>query len=350
MSKLSILITKWALVLSLFSETALAKGLPRVILINSQNGEPYTSVQGFIENQLKDKGWIHGKNFEFVVHSLDHFEGLGKRLWEREKNNRVDLVITSGTFATKTMKELLYSEKPIGSKLSNGDSVIPVLFAVVTDPVGVGVIDNFKDAPKGNFSGVSYPAKVAERFRIIKKFIPNVKKMGLIYADMAQSDSYNAWVKEQLTAAEFKDLKVEFRKVPFIKGNGGHKRMAQLAKQHVEELNGMVDVFISPSDQMGTQDAFEKVMFENSKKPLVGISKKGVMQDWGASFSIFGDVLRGSQKVADMASEILNGKSLKTQIPEWPPVGVAVNKKKISKYGIKFTDEMKKLAEENIVE
>jgi len=40
-----------------------------------------------------------------------------------------------------------------------------------------------------------------------------------------QSQRYKGWVKK-----EFKNLAVLFREVPFVKSDGGHKRMTRVAK------------------------------------------------------------------------------------------------------------------------
>ena len=288
--------------------------------------------------ELESQGYAEGKNLNIKYWSLGNAEGRAKRAWLQEQSKNYDVVFVNGTVATLNFKEFAY-----------GNNKFKFVFGAVTDPVGVGVIDNFESAPKANFTGVCYPVKVEERLRFIQKVMPNAKNIGLIYADMPQSHSYVKWVEAALKLDEFKDLKFHFRKVDFVKSEGGHKRMTLLAKKHVKELDSKVDVFISPNDQMGVQEPFAKMVYETATKPLIGLGKKDVMQNWGATMSIYPSLEGAGNQIGKMIAKILKGAEVKEIIPQWPSFGVAFDLKKAKKLGFKIPADMVEKAGADVV-
>ncbi|SLM31391.1 ABC-type uncharacterized transport system periplasmic component-like protein (fragment) [Desulfamplus magnetovallimortis] len=211
-----------------------------LLIIDSQESEPYSSVREAMLLELSSLGYIEGKNLKTKYYSLGNYDGRSKSIWNvLEKKNSYDVIFLNGTIAVASFKELALDDQN------------KFVFASITDPVGVGVIEDFQNPPKHNFTGICYPVKVEDRLKFIQKVLPTAKTIGLIHADMPQSQSYKNWIEETLKKPEFQTLKVIFRDVEFVKSDGGHKRMTMLAKKHVEELDSQVDVFLSPNDQMG---------------------------------------------------------------------------------------------------
>ena len=156
----------------------------KLLIIDSQKGEPYKTVRESMLSELSKFGYKEGKNLIVKYHSIGNFEGRAINIWKKiESKKNYDVVFVNGTIAVKALKKVALDD-------SN-----KFVFAAVTDPVGVGVIDDFQNPPKYNFTGVCYPVKVEERLRFIKKVLPHVNKIALIYADMPQSDSYKKWVE-----------------------------------------------------------------------------------------------------------------------------------------------------------
>ncbi len=295
----------------------------KLLIIDSQKGEPYKTARESALAELKRRGYEEGENLVVKVYSLGNYEGTGNNIWKIEKQNQYDAILVNGTIATMSFKKLVFNNPKV-----------PVVFVAITDPVGVGVIDSFDTPPKSNFTGVCYPVPVAERLGFIRQVMPKVKKIGLVYADMPQSHSYLEWLQDALASEEFKDIELITRKVPFIKSEGGHKRMAMLAKSHIKELDPLVDVFMSPNDQMGVQRPFVEVVYETATKPLVGLGRKDVMEKWGATISIYPSMVSAGTKVGHKIVQLFQGVPIQDIYPEYPDSSVAFDLNKAEKFGI----------------
>ncbi len=311
----------------------------KLFMVDAQKGEPYKTFRESLYFALAKLGYREGVNFEKEHDSLGHFKGRAQRFWKYIQKNAYDVIVLSGTVTNVAFK-----------KIADKNPDVEFIFGCITDPVGVGLIDDFSNLPKRNFTGVAYPVKVHERFRFIKKVMPNVRKIGLIYADMPQSKSYNKWVREMLKENEFKDITVYFRSVEFVRSEGGHIRMTMLAKKHVLELDSKVDLFLAPNDQMGVQAPFSQMVYETATKPLMGIGKKEVMERWGAMMTITPSLTNQAEQVAEMVKLVFEGRSVKTIIPQWPrKYEIAFDLGKAKEFGVKISNSLLKKAGKNIV-
>ena len=177
-----------------------------LLIIDSAEGSPYKELREAMIAELETLGYIKGKNLSITYWSLGNKNGLAERAWREEKNKTYDVVFLNGTVAALNFYNYIYD-----------DPAYNVVFGAVTDPVSIGIIDNFEDLPKGNFTGICYPVQLKDRLRFIMATMPDAKDIGYIYSDMPQSHSYNKWLKEILAAPEFSHLRFHFRKVPFVR-------------------------------------------------------------------------------------------------------------------------------------
>lgn len=311
-----------------------------LLLMDSQAGEPYKTAREALLKRLAFLGYEENKNLHLTYHSIgndqQHGEDLLTQALEKQK---YDAVFVNGTVMTMAAKAVAF----------NTDQ--PFIYTCVTDPVGVGVIDEFYKAPKANFTGVSYPVPVKSRLRFITRLFPNVKAIGVIYADMAQSHSYNKWLKELIANNnDFKSIQLLFRSVPLLTGEEGSKKMADSAIQHVKELNEKVDLFLSPNDQMGVSPFFPQMVYQHATKPLVGLTLKDVIEKRGATVSIYPSQKSAGYQAAHMLSRLFSGESFQALHPEWPHEnGFAFDLSKTKQFNIAIPIDMIELAGKNIV-
>lgn len=303
-----------------------AKSPKQLLIVNSQKGEPYASLTDSVLQHLALNGFEQGINLKISRWSIDNAEGLARRVWSIEKEKTYDAVYIGGTMATKYFKGFAFKNPRF-----------KFVFGAVTDPVGLGVIDRFDSPPKANFTGVCYPVKVADRLRFLQQIQPAIKTVGYIYTAMPQSESYTRWIKAELLSEEFADFNFHYRKVQFVPGDGGHKRMTALAKQYVLELNSTVDAFLSPNDQMGAQRPFAEMVAESATKPLIGLGEKDVRENWGAAVSYFPSNAGTGKQIADMLIALFEGKDITTIPPQWPIAGFAQNTSQMKKYGLRLS-------------
>jgi len=321
--------------INVFSQTKVFK----LLIIDSQVGEPYQSARESLLKTLEAAGYNKGKNLEITIETIGNDQKKAEEVIKANINKNFDVIFANGTVVTIAAKNTAFNDKQ------------KFVFACVTDPVGVGVIKDFKTPPFANFTGVSFPVPVKSRLKFVKELLPKAKTFGLIYADMPQSVSYKKWVEEILQAdPDFKDTKVIFKPIELIKGDGGSEKMAAAAVPMIKQLDSQVDAFIAPNDQMGVQKYLGLAISTNSKKPFIGLGLKDVMEEWGAVASIYPSYESMGEQSAKMIIEIFKGKAIKDIMPEWPKKsGFSFNLKKAKTYGITVPAKLIELAGKNIV-
>ena len=311
-----------------------------LLILDSQAGNPYDEVRAALLETLAGRGYEVGRNLETVQRVTGNDAAEGERILRSEPLDHYDAVFVGGTVATIAAKNVLY-----------GRPDVPVVFGAPTDPVGIGVIQDFKSPPAANFTGVCYPVPVKARLMFVRQLLPQAKKLGLIYADMPQSHSYNQWLRELLaTDPAFSDLEIVFRPVPLITGENGDRAMAEAAVAEIRALDPEVDAFIKPNDQLGTRRALAEAVYEHASKPLIGLVKDDVMGSWGATAVVYPSHASIGEQAAAMLVELFQGKPVARIVPEWPrKYGYAVDLPKARRFGIKVPIGILQLAGENIV-
>ncbi|WP_353398958.1 ABC transporter substrate-binding protein [Duganella hordei] len=297
----------------------------RLLVIDTQKTEPYITITGAMLDALAAHGFVPGRNLEVERYSLSQFEGAATHIWELKHGASFDVVYIAGTIAAKAF-----------AKIAADQPNSRFVFASVTDPVGLGLISGFGTAPAGNVTGVSFPVPVKQRLRFIRRVMPRARTIGLIYGDMPQSLSYRAWL-EQLLASdpEFKDLKIIYRSVKFVRGDNGTQRMAMQTVPLIEELNSQVDLFLAPNDQMGINPEFARTMAKYADKPLVGIIEPDAREGWGAAMNIYPSLPGMGQQAGKMVARLLAGEAIAAIPSETPAkIGVAFDFKLIKRFGI----------------
>ena len=310
-------------------------------IIDSQNAEPYYSARISMLDFLKSKGYVEKKNLKIIYFTIGNSKKKGLLALDKVVAKKPDVIFVNGTMATLSVKDSSYFNNPKHK----------FVFTCVTDPVGVGVIDDFGVENPYNITGVSYPVPVVTRLRFVMSIMPKLKKIGLVYADMPQSHSYKKWVEKALKEEnDLKHLKVFFQKVHFIEGEEGTKKMAERAKKYILEMDKKVDVFLSPNDQMGVQKPFAKVVFENSTKPLIGLGLKDIMEKWGPTAVIYPSYKSMGVQSAQMIIKLFKGVNVKSIPAQWPKEhGFAFDLKKAKTFNLKISKRYLELAGENIV-
>jgi putative tryptophan/tyrosine transport system substrate-binding protein len=312
-----------------------------LLIIDSQLGYPYERTREAMLQKLSSMGYVEGQNLSVSSFSIGNDVDKGEKILRRELPKKYDVIFTNGTVATLAAKKAAF-----------GKPACRFVFAAVTDPVGLGVIDDFKNPPKANFTGVCYPVPVASRLKFLHDIFPQAKTIGLIYADMPQGHSYRKWLETALQEEpSLKGLKIISRMVPLIKGEASSQEaMTNLARKYVIELNPLVDVFLSPNDQLGAEHFFAEMVYKISRKPLVGISRKDVMEGWGATLSMYPSEISAGRQSAVMIRRLLNGEDIKNITPQWPREnGIAIDLRKAKKFGIVIPVQLIEMAGEDII-
>jgi putative ABC transport system substrate-binding protein len=316
----------WAALLLWFPAAwAMEPGAKRLLVVDTQNTEPYTTITGAMLHALAQQGWAEGRNLQVLHIALGRPEGAAENIWRYDHGPDQDVVYLAGAIANKAFL-------PIIKSAPNSRFV----FAAVTDPVGLGLIEGFGVPPTGNVTGISLPVPARDRLRFIRRLLPNAHTLGLIDGDLPESDSYRASL-DRLVAEEpeFRGLKILYRRIDFISGDNGPERMAGAAPPLVKELDPQVDAFLSPNDQMGINPEYTHQVATSATKPLVGIVEPDVRAGGRAAMTIYPSLTGMGEQAARMIAQLLAGAPIASLPAETPgTIGVAFDWPRIRHFGI----------------
>jgi putative ABC transport system substrate-binding protein len=121
------------------------------------------SLVGFKEG-MTGLGYIEGKNIRYLYDGptmeMSKLSAAAQKLLAA----KVDMILTITTPATLAAKE---ATAGIG---------LPVVFAVVTDPVGAGIVESLRQ-PGGNITGVTFGIQEARRLEWLVRIAPEIKRI-----------------------------------------------------------------------------------------------------------------------------------------------------------------------------
>jgi putative ABC transport system substrate-binding protein len=125
------------------------------------------ALTGFKQG-MTELGYIEGENVAYIyagpVGSIDKLDGAAQDLVKA----KVDLIFSITTPATQAAQR------------ATAGNNIPVVFGVLTDPVGAGVVTSLTQ-PGGNITGVTFGPQEARRLEWLTKIAPAVKRVYIIY-------------------------------------------------------------------------------------------------------------------------------------------------------------------------
>jgi putative ABC transport system substrate-binding protein len=272
--------------------------------------------EGFVA-ALKDAGYEEGKNLVLDYQNAQGDMNNNMAIAQKLVADKNDLILA---IATPSAQAAVQSTKDI-----------PVLFTAITDPVGAGLVNSLEE-PGANVTGTSdtHPEAIKKTMNAIKKFIPDAKKVGIIY----NSGESNSVVNVENAKKVMQEIGLEAVETSVATSSE--------VKQAAESLVGRVDVFYIPKDNT-VVSALESVITVANDKDIptfVGEGdsvKRGTFASYGLEYHDLG------YTTGKMAIDILKGKK-----PSEIPVGfpenleLVINKKAAEEEGITLTEDMLK--------
>jgi len=142
---------------------------------------------------LREHGYVEGRTIEIEWKwGQDRVDALPELAAELARSN-VDVIVTGGTSAAKALKATTRT--------------IPIVMAIVSDPVAAGLVDNLA-RPGGNATGFSIvaPELGTKRLELLKEIAPTVSSIAvLLNTNNPQS---KVELKEMQTAAQAMGLQL----------------------------------------------------------------------------------------------------------------------------------------------
>jgi len=126
------------------------------------------SIGNVLETVLKEKGWIGGQNLQIEYRITGGDTSLSRKYAQELIALQPDVLFA----ASNTSMAALYAENPN----------IPVVFAMVSDPVGMHYVESFS-RPGGNVTGFTpfEPTLGGKWASLLKEAAPNVEHVGIVY-------------------------------------------------------------------------------------------------------------------------------------------------------------------------
>jgi ABC-type uncharacterized transport system substrate-binding protein len=149
--------------------------MPRVgMLMSGRAEDPQTVTRvSTLRRAFSDLGWTEGRNVEFVI---------------RYGSADADRMRLSATQLVEASPDVILGQSVSGAKaLFQATRTIPVVFLLVSDPVGSGTVQSFA-RPGGNFTGFSYyePGMSGKCIEFLRDLNPKITKLAVLFnPDMA---------------------------------------------------------------------------------------------------------------------------------------------------------------------
>jgi putative tryptophan/tyrosine transport system substrate-binding protein len=240
------------------------------------------SRKGFIE-ALKSKGFEEGKNLEIDFQNAQGEPATAQTIAQNFVSKKKDLILAIAT--------------PTAQASFNATKSIPILITAVTDPVQAGLVKTL-DKPETNVTGTSDNVPIDTQFELLKKLVPNGKKVGILY-NTSEANS-EIQVNSAKKAAPSFGLEILATGVTNVNE----------VPQALDTLLGKIDVLYVPTDNM-VASAMPIISSQAFKKniPIIG-SERGQVEA-GALATTGIDYYKLGFQTGLVAVEVLNGKAPK---------------------------------------
>lgn len=125
---------------------------------------------------VQDSLWPNGIDAEFVVMDAAQDQTKLPGFVEQARAEKMDLVLTWGTKTTLGILGIL-ADRTDPRYLNE----IPVVFTVVADPVGSGIIESYEKTGRDNVTGTRNRVPETVNIKSIRRYMPSFDHLGMLY-------------------------------------------------------------------------------------------------------------------------------------------------------------------------
>ena len=285
----------------------------KIGIIQQMEHPALDSAREGLEKYLKGKS---DAKFEITVKNAQGDNGTADTIAKQFVSDDVDLIYSIATNASQAAVN------------ATGGTDIPVVFNAVTDGVEAKLVTS-NEKPGGNVTGVSDAAPLEKQLEMIREFLPEAKKIGMIY-NIGEVNG-----KLQVKQVEKLASKYNFKIVK--KGVSATTEIATAA----EQLAGDVDCIYNITHNMVVSATASITDKANAKNIPVfaaedGQMKAGLLASDSISYEKLGeqagsvayDILVNGKKAGDIPVETAKDTTL------------YINKKVAEQLGIKIPDSL----------
>jgi len=270
-----------------------------------------------VKDELKAAGFEAGKNLKFEYQSAQGNSGTAAQIARKYVGDKPDVIVAIAT--------------PSAQAVVAATRSIPVVYSAVTDPVSAKLVKSWT-ASGTNVTGVSDLSPLDQHLALIKKLLPNAKRVGVIYSP-----------GEANSVAIVEALKGAAAKAGLTLVEAAAARTVDVPSA-AQSLVGKVDVMYAPTDN-NVMSAFEGIVkvAQQAKLPVVAADTDAVKRGAVAALGLnYYDLGRQTGKVV---VRILNGEAAGAIASQTSSsFELHVNPAAAQKQGVVISDELLKTA------
>lgn len=271
--------------------------------------------EGFIEG-LKNNGFTEGENAEIEFKSAQSDMAMATQIAQNFANNKKDLVCG---IATPSAQSLYSTCESVG---------IPVIFNAISDPVAAKLAVSETENMDG-VTGVSDRLPVNEQLELIRKVLPDAKKIGILYT-VGEANSVS-------TLETYKELAGEYGFEIVDKGISKQAEVPQAADYvltQVDCISNLTDNTVVSA--LGV--VLEKANAQNI--PVFGSEEEQVKNGCIACCGL--DYFKLGEQAGAMAARVLKGEAINDiHFETIKESSVFVNEEVAQKLGVAVPSDLK---------
>lgn len=278
--------------------------------------------EGFLD-QMKEEGFIEGKNVSFDIKNSQGDPNLAKTIADKFTADKVDVILAITTPSSQAAAQAVKG------------SGIPVVFIAVSDAVGSSLISEIGQPTGTNITGVYSADPIEQQMDLIKEIQPSVQNLGIIYnAGEANSVSNVKKIKEYLQG-----------KMKVVEVTVASSNEVQAAAQ---SLAGRVDAVFVPQDNTVISGVAALIKICQEREiPLYTGDTESVKK--GALATLGNDEYDCGRQGAVLVARILRGEKAGEIIPEEiRKRTLLINKSVEAQYGLSIPQTVLEKADEII--
>lgn len=271
---------------------------------------------GFV-GALRAAGYVENQNLKLDYLSAQGNAGVATQILRKFVGDAPDVIVTMTT--------------PMAQAALSATKTVPVVFTVVTDPLGAKVVRSLK-RPGGNATGVSDLAPIDRQLRLIKAFMPQAKRLGVIYNTGLDGSLYQIDVLKPLLKAQGMTM---------VEANAPTSNEVVSA---MRSLVGKVDAVWIPNDPT-VYAALESAVRIGQEKKIPVFTAETRTVERGAIASIGFDYNAVGEEAARQVVKILKGTKPGDIDVETPQVfRTVVNQRAVQAAGLRIPDDVARQA------
>lgn len=273
--------------------------------------------EGFVA-ALESKGFKEGEKVEIDVQNAQGDMPTAQTIAQNFVSQKKDLILAIAT--------------PTAQAAFNTTKDIPILITAVTDPVEAGLVQAWEQSGT-NVTGTSDSTPIDKQFELLKKLVPDVKTIGIIY----NTSEINSEIQVNKAKEMASKLGLEIVTSGITTVNEVPQALDSLLKK-VDVLYTPTDNMVASSMPLISSECIEK------KIPIIGAEKAHV--EGGALATEGLDYYKLGFQTGLMAVEVINGKNPKDMaIQTLKDTQLVINKDTAEKLNIEIPEDLKKAAE-----